>query len=237
MRSMLRILLATFAGATTAVVVITIIAVFVWPLVGGRENTISVAVHFVVFGTAIAFPIAFIGGIPLYYFFKRRGWLTPGSVLAGGVGLSLVFPLHTSLQNPPGFVSFWHFCICAIAGVAASTVFIRISRLSGPQPQTGIKGEQCMKLPDDVTRFVERSFSPEHLEEALSILSQAKIEDGTTPDPRLLRCAAFASHGSLPRLRRLASMLAIDWRDVVMAGEYELRDKTTVQVRDLSRPL
>lgn len=139
---MLRILLATFASATTAVVVITIIAVLVWPLAGGRDNLLSIAVYFIVFGAAIAFPIAFIGGIPLYFFFKRRGWLTPGSVLAGGVGLSLVFPLHTSLQNPPGLVSFWHFCICAIAGVAASTVFIRISRLSGPQPQTEIKGEQ-----------------------------------------------------------------------------------------------
>ena len=32
-------------------------------------------------------------------------------------------------------------------------------------------------------------------------------------------------------------MLAIDWRDVVVAGEYELRDGATVWVRDLTLPL
>jgi len=31
-------------------------------------------------------------------------------------------------------------------------------------------------------------------------------------------------------------MLAIDWRDVVVAGEDELRDGFPVQVRDLTRP-
>ena len=127
---MLRVFLATFAGAGTAVVVIAIIAVLAWPLAGGHDDPLSIAVHFIVFGAFITFPIAFLGGIPLYYFFKWCGWLTPRSVLVGGVALSLIFPLQTWLINQPGAVSFWQFCICAVAGMAASIVFIRISGLS-----------------------------------------------------------------------------------------------------------
>lgn len=93
-----------------------------------------------------------------------------------------------------------------------------------------------MKLPKDLVRFIERSFAPDQLDEALSVLRLARIEDGSEPSARLLRCAAFASRGSLPRLRNLAALLAIDWRDVVMAGEYESRNKAAVQVRDLSKP-
>ena len=94
-----------------------------------------------------------------------------------------------------------------------------------------------MDLPEDVQALLERTFSPEELGEALLVLGRARIEDGTVPTPQLLRCAAFASSGSLERLKHLASLLARDWRDVIMAGEYELRDKAAVRVRDLDQPL
>ena len=94
-----------------------------------------------------------------------------------------------------------------------------------------------MNLPEDVQTYLEQTFPPEELGEALLVLGQARIEDGTAPNPQLLRCAAFASGGNLKRLRHLASLLAVDWRDVIMAGEYELRDKVTVRVRDLSQSL
>ena len=94
-----------------------------------------------------------------------------------------------------------------------------------------------MNLPEDVQIFLEQTFPAEERGEAVLVLDQARIEDGTVPSPRLLRCAAFASGGNLKRLRQLASLLAVDWRDVIMAGEYELRDKVTVRVRDLSQSL
>ena len=94
-----------------------------------------------------------------------------------------------------------------------------------------------MSLPEDVQTFLEQTFPPKQLGEALSVLGQARIEDGTLPSPHLLRCAAFASGGSLTRLKQLALLLAVDWRDVIMAGEYEVRDKVTVRVRDLSKSL
>ncbi|NOT86555.1 MAG: hypothetical protein HOP03_00060 [Lysobacter sp.] len=94
-----------------------------------------------------------------------------------------------------------------------------------------------MELPSDVKTFIEGNFPLDQREEALSILSQARIEDGTVPNPRLVRCAAFASHGSLLQLKQLAALLAVDWRDVIVAGEYELHDEVLVRIRDLSLPL
>ena len=94
-----------------------------------------------------------------------------------------------------------------------------------------------MELPSDVKAFIESNFPPQQREEAFSILCEARIEDGTAPNPRLIRCAAFASRGSLPKLQHLASLMAVDWRDVIMVGEYELHDKVLVHIRDLNQPL
>ena len=93
------------------------------------------------------------------------------------------------------------------------------------------------ELPKDVISFIQSSFSPEKCKEALSILSQSQIEDGSMPSPRLLRCVAFACSGNLPRLQRLASLLAVDWREVIMAGEYELRNKEAVQIRNFNEAM
>ena len=69
------------------------------------------------------------------------------------------------------------------------------------------------------------------------MLTGAKLHDGTEPDARMLRCVLVASRGDLAALARSVALLAIDCRDVIMGGEYELRGKETVRVRDLSRPL
>ena len=91
-----------------------------------------------------------------------------------------------------------------------------------------------MELPFDVRLFVDSTFIVENGADALATLCGAHIEDGTFPSPRLLRCAAVGNRGRLPQLRRFISLLAVDWRDVIMFGEYELRDSVMVQVRDLS---
>lgn len=94
-----------------------------------------------------------------------------------------------------------------------------------------------MPLPGDVTEFVTASFPASEQEAALSVLAAARLHDGTEPDARLLRCALMGARGSLDSLRSLAGMLAVDWRDVIMCGEYELHGKEAVRVRDLSQPL
>jgi hypothetical protein len=45
-----------------------------------------------------------------------------------------------------------------------------------------------------------------------------------------------ASQGSTAKLGRLVDLLAIDYRDVIVSGEYESKDGDLVQVRDLSLP-
>ena len=94
-----------------------------------------------------------------------------------------------------------------------------------------------MEIPSDVLTFIESTFRPEQRGEALSVLGQARIEDGSAPNPQLLRSAVFAAHGNLVQLQRLVSLLAVDWRDVIMVGEYELHNTVPVRVRDLSQPL
>jgi hypothetical protein len=58
------------------------------------------------------------------------------------------------------------------------------------------------------------------------------MESGT----RLLRCALAASWGSLERLQYYVRLLEVDFRDVILAGEYEAIDGKLVRVRDLTRP-
>lgn len=52
-----------------------------------------------------------------------------------------------------------------------------------------------------------------------------------------MRCALFASAGSLETLKHFVQLLRIDWRDVIVAGEYEQRGSELVRVRDLNEPL
>ena len=92
-------------------------------------------------------------------------------------------------------------------------------------------------LPEDLVNYIAQIFAPEQHAEALHLLGQACMEDGTAASPRLLRCAAFASRGHLAQLRRLVAMLALDWRDVVVAGEYEQQGAALVAVRDFEQPL
>jgi len=94
-----------------------------------------------------------------------------------------------------------------------------------------------MALPVDLQDFLGSTFSPEDWQAASALLASARIEDGTVASDRLLRCAAFAARGDLARLQRYVSMLAVDWRDVVVAGEYERRDGVAVWVRDLTVPM
>lgn len=94
-----------------------------------------------------------------------------------------------------------------------------------------------MELPGDVIAFVDVSFPPSLRSEALSLLAGATLHDGTAPGARLLRCAVVGSRGDLAELTRLVDLLAIECRDVILCGEYELRGTEAVRVRDLSGPL
>jgi len=94
-----------------------------------------------------------------------------------------------------------------------------------------------MSLPDDVVRFVERSFSQVDRAEALEILRDAVIEDGSPAIPRLVRCAVISAHRDVGRLRKQVAHLKVDWRDIVVEGEYVVRDGKLRRVLDLDNPI
>jgi len=91
-----------------------------------------------------------------------------------------------------------------------------------------------MALPDDVVRYVERSFSQVDRVEALEILRGAVIQDGSPASLRLVRCAALSAHRDVGRLRKQVAHLKVDWRDIIVEGEYVVREGKLVRVADLN---
>jgi hypothetical protein len=91
-------------------------------------------------------------------------------------------------------------------------------------------------IAQDVKDFITRNLAPADHDQAVWVLSGARIETGAAPSPRLMRCALIASGGSLEQLRAQVARMKVDWRDVIIAGEYVSEDGTLKQVRDLSVP-
>jgi hypothetical protein len=94
-----------------------------------------------------------------------------------------------------------------------------------------------MELPDDVVRWVISHFSDGEAQEALSQLRCAVIHTGEHANPRLLRCAAVSSGGGLNRLHQQIQQLKVDWRDVIMAGEYKFEAGKNVRVHDFNQAI
>lgn len=92
-------------------------------------------------------------------------------------------------------------------------------------------------LPPDVERFIARRFMESERETAAALCRSATIHDGSSAGPRLIRCALVASRGALDRLRIEVEHLRIDYRDVIMAGEYITKDGVPARVRDLNEPI
>jgi hypothetical protein len=90
-------------------------------------------------------------------------------------------------------------------------------------------------LPDIVARIAER-FPLDLRALAERLVGEARLHDGTVPAPRLQRCVVEAASGSVEKLRYYADLLKVDYRDVIVAGEYESTDGKLVRVRDLEQP-
>jgi len=94
-----------------------------------------------------------------------------------------------------------------------------------------------MELPEDVVRYVERSFSQVDRAEALDVLGGAVLHDGTAPGARLIRCAVLSAHRDVGRLRAQVAHLKVDWRDVIVEGEYVTRGGKLARALDLNQPI
>lgn len=93
-----------------------------------------------------------------------------------------------------------------------------------------------MEISTDIERYVRRNFPAPEVTECLNVLARAVLHDGNVPDHRMLRCAVVACDKSLDSLKYYVECLAIDFRDVIVAGGYEQRKGEIVHVRDLSKP-
>lgn len=93
-----------------------------------------------------------------------------------------------------------------------------------------------MKLSSDVAQQIKILFPAAERLQALDLIEKAVLHDGRAADVRCQRCAIAASQGSLQKLDYYVSLLKVDYRDVIVAGEYYPIDSTLVRVRDLSQP-
>ncbi|MFZ2956260.1 MAG: hypothetical protein WA705_05170 [Candidatus Ozemobacteraceae bacterium] len=93
-----------------------------------------------------------------------------------------------------------------------------------------------MKLPVDIAGKIDGLFLEADRKEATALVSTATLHDGNPAGPRCQRCAVIASSGSLKLLIYYIDLLKIDYRDVIVAGEYGPRDGDLVRVRNLNEP-
>ncbi len=86
-----------------------------------------------------------------------------------------------------------------------------------------------MSLPTDIIARIERDFPRSEDEKLVSgILSSLQ----TNERDRVIRCILFAAAGDVKKIGELESLAKIDYRDVIMAGEYEYPSHK--RLRDLS---
>ena len=94
-----------------------------------------------------------------------------------------------------------------------------------------------MPLPDDLRIWLERHFDKNSAGSAAALLDSAVDHLNQPAGPRLQRCAAFASGGNIGRLQQLVDLMRIDYRDVIVAGEYDTSTDDWRQVRDFNKPM
>jgi len=94
-----------------------------------------------------------------------------------------------------------------------------------------------MNLPPDIITYIESTFSPEQRSIALELIESAVLENGELASPRCQRAALIGASGSIEKLKHYIALLKIDFRDVIISGEYEGHGNNLRQVRDLNEPL
>ncbi len=92
-------------------------------------------------------------------------------------------------------------------------------------------------LPIDIENYIARHYAGEMRETVRTFVANAVIEDGTLAVPRLRRCVLVGSGESLEKLQYLINLLRVDWRDVIMAGEYHLRNGKLTRLYNFAEPI
>jgi hypothetical protein len=108
--------------------------------------------------------------------------------------------------------------------------------LSGRSVFGLLKARFALKIPPDIEQYVRRNFQDADTTAALGMLEGAVLHDGRSADFRMLRCALAACDNTRESLEYHVAGLAVDYRDVILAGEYVREKGEYIRLRDLSKP-
>lgn len=92
-------------------------------------------------------------------------------------------------------------------------------------------------IPADILAYIEVRFTPAERDEAIALIESAVLPKAKPADDRCRRCALVASHGDMTRLAYGIERLRVDFRDVIVAGEYETVNGKLMRVRNLDEPI
>lgn len=88
-----------------------------------------------------------------------------------------------------------------------------------------------MNLPKDILDKINSDFpDTEERELIIEILSSLEVNESE----RVIRCILFTAAGNLDRLGNLEALAKTDYRDVIMAGEYEY--PSVKRINDFNKP-
>ena len=87
------------------------------------------------------------------------------------------------------------------------------------------------ELPDDVAARIATDFAAPRRQEVTEAL--LGLSEATREHARVARCVLFVADGDLERLRQMVELAHTDYRDAIVAAEYDREDR---RLRDLSRP-
>jgi len=94
-----------------------------------------------------------------------------------------------------------------------------------------------MRSPLDVISWIEKRFPPNETQLAVERLNQATDHTGNYPGDPIVRCAAWASQADLKKLDEMIRLMKIDYRDVIVAGEYDVLERKLMKVRNHTEPM
>ena len=92
-----------------------------------------------------------------------------------------------------------------------------------------------MLLPEDIIAKIRKDFSEDEMLPILQLLSELQKEYPERSS-RILRCIVFLAHGSFEEFARAVALARLDWRDLIVAAEYDGWSGEDNKRRDLNEP-
>ena len=92
-----------------------------------------------------------------------------------------------------------------------------------------------MGMPEDIVAKVRQDFAEDDALTVLQLLSEFH-RDNPSISERILRCIVFLAKGSFEEFVRAVEMARVDWRDLIVAAEYDGWSGEENRRRDLNAP-